>query len=218
MGYEHEVRQNFNNEVRLLVASAISAVNYAMKPGYSGAGHSDPNDGGDEGRPKNAPVSPFSESDQGSPNVSVKILIWDKEGGGDVGHVALKIGNTYYGYYPTDENGKKGYDMKDLFGSPGVMVIHTEKAFKDQYGGQGITSFDINMTYTQMIDLEKGLQGYSSIPGKYSLVGNTCTSVAINELTRVGVSIITLTTDGAYRPVPIRNGIGFSPNGFSCCR
>jgi hypothetical protein len=175
-----------------------------------GGGHNKDGDG--DRRPKNSPVSPFSES-EGSPNVSVQILIWDKEGGGDVGHVALKIGDTYYGYYPTDENGKKGYDMKDLFGSPGVMVIHTEKAFKDQYGGQGITSFDVNMTYTQMTSLEKGLRGYSSSPGKYSLNGNTCTSVAVNELIRVGVPVnISMLSPGSY--MPASNGWRMSPSGL----
>lgn len=116
-----------------------------------------------------------------------------------------------YGYYPTDENGKKGYDMKDLLKSPGTMVIHTEKAFNDQYEGQNITSFHIKLTGKQTSNLENNLRGYTTNPGTYSLAGNTCTSVAINELTRIGVSIITLTTDGAYRPIPIRNGAGYSP-------
>jgi hypothetical protein len=145
--------------------------------------------------------------------------IWDKEGGKDVGHTAIRIGDNVYGYYPSDENGNGGYDNGELFGSKGEMHINTVKEFSQLYNGQAITSFDIELSNKQAKSLQANLDNIANNPGTYSLRGNNCTSVAINALINSGVKINAPINQGD-RPIwtgkiaPLKNGFGQSPAGL----
>jgi len=120
----------------------------------------------------------------------VEVLIWQKGAGLDVGHTAIKIGGTIYGYYPSDENGNGQYDPSELIlGSKGDMHVDDLDHFNRMYAGQTITSYQINLTEKQLKTLESSLKRYIKDPGTYSLLWNTCTSVALAGLLGSGVDL-----------------------------
>ena len=147
----------------------------------------------------------------------VEIFIWDKEAAGiDVGHTAIRIDGEVYGYYPTDKDGDGGYGWGDVFKSKGEMHIDSENEFYAKYRGDKITSYQIKMTDRQVTSLKNYLINVTKHPGTYSLVGLTCTSVAIQALTKNGINIIKSTSvsrfDGDTSIYKLSNGYGVSPN------
>lgn len=134
------------------------------------------------------------------------------------GHTAIKIDETVYGFYPTDENNSGAFDNGELFGSKGHMRINSIAEFNQIYKGDKITSFEINMSNRQITNLKNYLLNIADHPGTYSLVGRNCTSVVIQALVKNGIEIIKsfrvqpYTGDVAYSK--LSTGIGITPTGF----
>ena len=117
---------------------------------------------------------------------------------------------------PTDKDGDGGYGWGDVFKSKGEMHIDSENEFYAKYRGDKITSYQIKMTDRQVTSLKNYLINVTKHPGTYSLVGLTCTSVAIQALTKNGINIIKSTSvsrfDGDTSIYKLSNGYGVSPN------
>jgi RHS repeat-associated protein len=139
------------------------------------------------------------------PRSVIQVHIWSQEAkehnGGriDVGHTAIRIGDTFYGYYPTG----------DLFGSRGSMHKDDLARFNEIYEGQEVTYFQLNLTPEQQEKLKNILEDYRKNPGKYNLLGQQCTSVAIEALLESGVKIkVPVPMEGNQLP----SGTWMSPN------
>lgn len=137
------------------------------------------------------------------PKTNLEVYIWDKEGGKDVGHTAIRIGNRVYGYYPTNENENEGYDMKELLYSKGDMRVKDLKGFVNSYQGKIITSCKISLTQKQLDAIETTLNDYIKDPGTYSLLGQNCTTVALNALVINGIQLKAKMAVGAGGRIPI---------------
>ena len=142
---------------------------------------------------------------------NIHVLVVDGNGSNDVGHTATQIGNTVYGYYPTD---KDGDDEWDLIGSTGEMKTETRTHFDSRYSIDGITDFTLEVTESQSKKIEANLKARISKPGTYSLFGDQCTSVAVGALIKSGVNLMQLYPGGAMStPVysKLRSGQHMSP-------
>jgi hypothetical protein len=117
------------------------------------------------------------------------VYFWDKTSDKDVGHTAIRIDGTVYGFYPTDIDGDGAYTLNDLTGSPGEMHINSLENFNKIYSGNNITAIRLNITRQQAKDLMVNLLRISVNPPNYSLTGNNCTTVAYNALITSGVYI-----------------------------
>ncbi|TJY59718.1 DUF4105 domain-containing protein, partial [Sphingobacterium alkalisoli] len=137
------------------------------------------------------------------PKSSLEVYIWDKEGGKDVGHTAIRIGNRVYGYYPSDENANGGFDMKELLSSKGDMKVKDLKGFVNSYQGEIITSYKINLTQKQLDAIETTLNDYIKDPGTYSLLGQNCTTVALSALVINGIQLKAKMAVGAGGRFPV---------------
>jgi len=147
--------------------------------------------------------------------LSVKLLIWP--GNEDVGHTAININGTVYGYYPTDINGDGLYTKADLRNSPGKMHIDRKDEFYKNYYGDTIVSYDVRISTSNAQKLEQYLKNVAKTPGNYSLFGLNCTSVAIQALSKNGISIYSSQTtynrfDGSAIEYKLVTGFGVSPN------
>ncbi|MBD2770490.1 hypothetical protein IC235_21610 [Hymenobacter sp. BT664] len=118
----------------------------------------------------------------------VDVYIWKKEM--DVGHVAIRVDDLVYGYYPTDVNGDGNYTARDLINSRGEMHINSMQEFNTIYKGDIIKSYSIITTEFQVQLLKYQLNKFAQNPGKYSLFGNNCSSVAYKCLRDGGINII----------------------------
>jgi Domain of unknown function (DUF4105) len=118
---------------------------------------------------------------------TLSVLTWAAYG--DVGHTAIRIENTFYGYYPTDINGDGAYTKEDLANSPGEMHIQSLQAFTAHYSGDAVQEFELNVTTAQIQQVQNGLNAMAKTPGMYQLKGNNCTSVAIHCLKQAGIDI-----------------------------
>lgn len=129
----------------------------------------------------------------------VSVLIWDKDGLGDVGHTAIRVGGLIFGYYPIDANINSKYDSGELLYGPGKMKVVDIDKFKQRYRGDNgkIKVYELNVTSNQANNLLINLAGYITNPGNYSLLGNNCTTVAYNALIDAGVNI--------FSGVPLNN-------------
>jgi RHS repeat-associated protein len=118
---------------------------------------------------------------------TASVIVWAANEG--FGHTAIRIGNEYYGYYPTDINGDGTYTKEDLENSPGVMKIDNSEKFVKRYRGQSVKEFELNTTPKQIEDLKAGLDAIAKSPGIYELKGRNCTSVAIYCLKQSNINI-----------------------------
>jgi hypothetical protein len=150
----------------------------------------------------------YGGGDDQSTGVPVEVYIWEKGGGLDVGHTAIRIGGLVYGYYPTDVNGDGEYTKKDLKNSPGVMHINSIWEFKNIYSGDKINAFVLNITTNQRIALMESLSDFTTDPGYYSLYGNNCTSVVYSSLLNAGVRLPNMSLYFSSWT------LGLSPSGF----
>ncbi len=167
--------------------------------------------GGDSDSPD---FSKFDFTQFGNDTSQVKLLIWPN---GGVGHTAIKINGIVYGYYPTDIDGDGQYTKTDLKNSPGEMHIDNKADFSNHYRGDTIISYDVRVTHSEINKLEKYLLNVAKNPKTYSLTGLNCTSVAIQALTKSGISIYSSPTtynrfDGNAIEYKLRTGFGVSPN------
>lgn len=146
----------------------------------------------------------------------VKVFIWNKNV--DDGLTAIGINNEVFGYYPIDIDGDGQYTKVDLKNSPGEMHIDSEQEFIQKYGGQKITSYDVNMSSRQANSLRNYLLNVAAHPGTYSLWGLNCTSVAIQALVKNGIDIFTDIRynrfDGDVSINKLSNGFLISPDKF----
>lgn len=122
---------------------------------------------------------------------TVEVLIVDAKAAGnaDVGHTAIAVGNTVYGYYPTDVNRDRNWGMDDLMSSPGNMVSQDRASFDHRYGPDGITAFTLEISESQYGKVSGYLNNRITNPGTYSLTGDQCTSVVANALLGAGVDL-----------------------------
>jgi RHS repeat-associated protein len=118
----------------------------------------------------------------------VQLIIWPGDDN-NLGHTAIRINDTYYGYYPTDMNDDGVYDKSDLDHSPGEMHIHSSQKFIDEYEGQEVYIADINVESLNIRNLESSLKWVAANPGFYELTGSNCTSVAVQCLQKGGLYI-----------------------------
>ena len=135
-------------------------------------------------------VNPSTNSDG---STRVEMWVW-KVGisemfGGDVGHAAIRIGDNVYGYYPTDQLGDGKLGPKDLFDSEGRMRVIKAQDMPSKYQSDDVNMFNLKISDAQVIGLQSNLNNYVQDPGTYSLLGNTCVSVAIQCFNDVGVTI-----------------------------
>lgn len=143
------------------------------------------------------------------PKPVIQVLIWSKEtkeqtgGRKDVGHTAIRIGNIFYGYYPTG----------GLLGSPGNMHRDSLPQFNTIYRGQEVTYFQLNLTTEQIKKLKEILEDIRNNPGNYSLLDQQCTSVAIDALVKAGVKIDGTDNFTGY-PTTLKSGVAKSPKSF----
>jgi hypothetical protein len=123
-------------------------------------------------------------------NSDVSVFIWDKDGVGDVGHTAVRVGGLIFGYYPTDPD-RNGYGTGELVLGPGEMHVDNIDMFKQIYRGDNgkIKVYNLNVTNNQSNKILINLASYVTNPGNYSLLGNNCTSVAYKSLVNAGVNI-----------------------------
>ncbi len=135
----------------------------------------------------------------------VQVLVWSKEtkeqtgGQKDVGHTAIRIGNIFYGYYPTG----------GLFGSRGDMHRDSLPQFNSIYNGQEVTYFQLNLTSEQIQKLKEILEDVKNNPGNYNLLDQQCTSVAVRSLYQAGAP---LTAHSKFQAIQNISGVGISPN------
>lgn len=140
------------------------------------------------------------DSDIGTENddSKVSILIWNKIEGGDgkLGHTAIRIGSITYGYYTRNS----------VYGSPGSMHVDDEEEFKSTYPNEWVTEFELNVSQKQVQDLKKAIQETIDDPGRYSVFGSQCSSVAFGWLTKAGVYFNSYTS----KAKPIANPVTFA--------
>ncbi|MDP9957138.1 RHS repeat-associated protein [Epilithonimonas hungarica] len=151
----------------------------------------------------------------GPGNPIVKLLIWPSTR--SIGHVAISINGTVYGYYPKDMNGDNQYGKADIYSDPpGRMHIDNAIEFSKNYQGQTIVSYDVKISSIDAKNLESYLLKVARDPGMYSLLGLNCTSVAIQALSKNGIGIATGITqynrfDGQAMPNTLKTGFGVTP-------
>jgi hypothetical protein len=80
------------------------------------------------------------------------------------------------------------------------------------YKGQEVTYFQLDVSSKVAKDLENALTSYIKDPGHYSLLGQTCTSVAVNAMVVSGIKINggPMMDPGSGHQIP--GGTGMSPN------
>jgi hypothetical protein len=121
-------------------------------------------------------------------NRILEVIIWKETSKKDVGHLAIRIDDKVYGFYPTDINGDNEYSYEDLKNSPGDMHIDDyNTTFKENYNNEEVKVFGINATDEQVNRVESFLDWVSKNPGKYELSGNNCTSVGVQALKSAGI-------------------------------
>ena len=126
----------------------------------------------------------------------INVYIWEKTSDKDVGHTAIEIDGTVYGYYPTDIDGDGAYTKNDLENSPGEMHIDNAKDFKAHYKGETVNSYTVKVTAGQKTALLGNLLDVAKNPQTYKVfTGRQCTTVAMMALGDAGVKIKTASGD-----------------------
>lgn len=98
-----------------------------------------------------------------------------------------RVGDNVYGYYATDTDGSRGWEMNELMGSTGEMKVESRGDFDAKYTSEGVTEFTLEVTESQAAKVGDYLSNRAANPGSYSLKGDQCTSVAADALNKAGV-------------------------------
>jgi len=157
------------------------------------------------------------ENYNNSKQTMIKILITNPTAINDVGHTAIQIGSSVYGYYPSDENNNRGYDCTELMYSIGEMEKIDRNEFDIKYLSQGYTEYNIQISLSLAYSIEQDMKNRKSTPGNYSLLGTQCTSIIINSMIKNGVilKVPMISHDGSRLSYsPLTNGNLTSPSGF----
>jgi len=144
---------------------------------------------------------------------TIHVLIWEPEDWMDVAHAAIKIDNEVYGYYPTAEF---KIEFLDLHFCKGEMRQNDNTSFNKQYAGSTITSYELKITKTQLNNVKRIIDNYIKDPGTYSLLGQTCTSVALGTLLGAHIPLHKPgSAIGNSGPDSITNSLWYFPSGLA---
>ncbi|MEY4904946.1 MAG: hypothetical protein RLZZ292_2761 [Bacteroidota bacterium] len=111
----------------------------------------------------------------------LEVIIWKEDG--SVGHLAIRIDDKVYGYYPTDINNDGRYTLTDLYNSPGEMkILDYNSSFKQAYKDETVDVFGMVSSNDQIFQIEGHLKWVTENSGFYELTGSNCTSVGVQSL------------------------------------
>jgi len=131
-----------------------------------------------------------------NPNYSVVSVYTEIEGA--VGHAGLGYDGKVFSFYPTDENGTRGYEMNEWWGTPLVLNTKSTTEFSDKYSNSNV--FFFKTTNEQKENLVEAVNNRASElkkkPENYSIQSNNCTTNVCSLLQKSGISSVDVIRPG----------------------